>query len=372
MPIPTKIVPSAEPADLTPRRVTAEFNRLLEAGATLRPAGTAKRNPRILFKKGYMPKYRVDLFDTRYYLTDVRQNPSIRFFVAYVVQTRKSGKTDIYPRIFYKDVSLVWRSASHVVISEVETWIGKGDCTSVIENGEETLTTAEETSDLPYEIQAALETLVRRVRKVRRDDVAVELVLRRGADDRIEPFRDFSEPRRRAQADPKNLVNRGRPIARFTRKNDPTSLVFAKGFEPDFSKGILETWELTSRLYGGRLRRYRILSKNKKIQYLFFAGPKHAWIIPPQATTTEIMSYGVRTIDVNAAEELCVPGFEYHYIDDSEDPPELVTQIPPGFAGEPSEVDESRADASAWLDKLPVIKKFRRSVLTRPTFLGKQ
>ena len=32
-----------------------------------------------------------------------------------------------------------------------------------------------------------------------------------------------------------------------------------------------------------------------------------------------IASYGVRTIDVPAAEELCVPGFEYHYIDDTED-----------------------------------------------------
>jgi hypothetical protein len=350
---------------MTPRRVTAQFNRLLEDGATLRPAGTAKRTPGILFKKGYVPKYRIDLFDTRYYLADVRQNPSLRFFVAYVVQAKKNGKIDIYPRIFYKDVSLVWRSASHLVKSEVETWIGKGDCISVIEDGEETLTTAEETSDLPLEIQSALETLVRATRKVRRDDVAMELVLRRGADDRIEPFRDFSEPRRRAQADPRNLINGGREIARFTRKNDPSSLVFTKGFEPDFKGGILEQGTLSSRLYGGKIHRYRILSRNKLIQYLFFAGPKHVWIIPPQATTTQIMSYGVRTIDVKAAEELCVPGFEYHYIDDSEDPPELVTQIPPGFVGEPSEVDDSRSDASAWLDKLPVIKEFRRTVLSK-------
>jgi hypothetical protein len=365
MPIPTEIIPSAEPADLSPRRVSAEFRRLLADGARLRPAGSAKRNPKILLEKGYVPKYRFDLFDTRFYLTDVRQNPSIRFFVTYVVKSTKSGKTDIYPRIFYKDVSLVWRSASHYVKSEYEFWIGKGDCAVEVVNGEETLTTAEETSDLPLEMQTALETLVRRAKKVRRDDVAVELVLRRGLNDRIEPFADFSEPRRRAQSDPANLINGGREIARFTRTNDPSSLKFVKGFEPDFQGGILETGSLTSRLYGGVLKRYRILSKNRKIQYLFFAGPEHVWIIPPQATTTEISSYGVRTIDVPAAEELCVPGFEYHYIDDTEDPPELVTQIPPGFAGEPSEVDESRSDASAWLNKLPVIKKFRRAVLRK-------
>jgi hypothetical protein len=363
MPIPTKITSSADPADISPRRVSAEFRRLLADGARLRPAGAAKRKPTILLEKGYVPKYRVDLFDTRFYLTDVRQNPSIRFFVAYVVQKTKSGKTDIYPRIFYKDVSLVWRSASHYVKSEYEFWIGKGDCAVEVKNGEEMLTTVEETSDLPLELQSALETLVRRTNKVRRDDVAVELVLRRGLNDRIEPFADFSEPRRRAQSDSTNLINRGRDIARFTRKNDPSSLKFVKGFEPDFKDGILETGSLKSRLYGGVLTRYRILSKNRRIQYLFFAGPEHVWIIPPQATTTEITSYGVRTIDVPAAEELCVPGFEYHYIDDTEDPPELVTQIPPGYAGEPSEVDESRSDTSAWLNKLPVIKQFRRSVL---------
>jgi len=99
------------------------------------------------------------------------------------------------------------------------------------------------------------------------------------------------------------------------------------------------------------------------VQYLFFAGPRHAWIIPPQATTTEIMSFGVRTIGVSLDDDLCVPGYEYHYLDDSVDPPELVSQIPPGYVGPPSHVDPARADASAWLDALPVIQAFRRTVL---------
>ena len=64
-------------------------------------------------------------------------------------------------------------------------------------------------------------------------------------------------------------------------------------------------------------------------------------------------------------EDLCCPGYEYHYMDDSEDPPVLYSQIPEGFAGAANEFDPSRADVSRWLDKLPVIREFRRKVLAR-------
>ena len=50
-------------------------------------------------------------------------------------------------------------------------------------------------------------------------------------------------------------------------------------------------------------------------------------------------------------------------MDDELDPPELFSQIPEGLAGAPSEADPSRADASAWLDELPIVRKFRRQVL---------
>jgi hypothetical protein len=75
------------------------------------------------------------------------------------------------------------------------------------------------------------------------------------------------------------------------------------------------------------------------------------------------MSYGVRTVDVVTDEDLCIPGYEYHFLDDDEDPPVMFSQIPEGYAGETSEVDRYRADASPWLDELPVIREFRRKVL---------
>ena len=57
------------------------------------------------------------------------------------------------------------------------------------------------------EKRAALEALVRRARRIPRDDDAIGLVLRRGGDDRIEPYADFSGPRRRAFANSYSMAS---------------------------------------------------------------------------------------------------------------------------------------------------------------------
>ncbi len=359
------VAPSARPSEVPPRRVAREFRALLASGAVLRPAGAARKRPAVLLARGYAPRHKIELFDTTFYLTDARQNPDIRFFVAYLVKGTPRRGTPVHPRILYKDVSLVWRSASHFIRSHDENWIGKGDLKTTVVNGEEIEYADEATTNLPLEIQTALEVVLRRAARVRRDDAAISLVLRRGPDDRLAPYRDFSEPRRRAGADPRNRVNRGRPVARFTRRNDPESLVFTPGFEPDFARGVAERSESRSRLYGGRVRRFRVVSRNRQVQYLFFAGPHQVWIAPAQTTGRELTSYGVRPVDVPADEDLFVPGYEYHYVDDTVDPPVLVSQIPEGFAGDPSAEDPARADASAWLERLPVVRAFRREVLGR-------
>ena len=364
--IPTRIVPSVAPTDLSPAQVSRAFRQLVESGAEIRPAGEAKSDSMQLLSSGYGPKQRIDLFDTRFYLSSVLQNPALRFFVAYVVQKRPTtGRTEIFPRIFYKDLSLVWRCASHVIATDGDFWIGKGDVKVLARGGFEVTECVESTTDLPFEMQSALETVSRKTHHARFDEEAIYLVLRSAPSSRTAPYRDFTEPRRKATADRHNLINGGRSIARFTRKNDPTSLEIVAGFEPDFTKGIVEVSELKSAMYGGRLERFRILSRNRKVQYLFTAGPRHVWISPPQATTTELSTYGVRTVDVVADEDLFVPGYEYHYYDESVDESEHFSQIPEGFAGELSEHDDDRADASAWLDPIPVIREFRRKVLGR-------
>ncbi|MAE96270.1 MAG: hypothetical protein CL910_16585 [Deltaproteobacteria bacterium] len=212
--IQSQVVPSIQPVNDSPAKVRRDFRKLLEEGCVLCPAGRARRQPRRLLRLGYVPTARFQLFDTEYFLAPPRQNEDIRFFVAYLRQHRGRGAArKLFPRIFYKDVSLVWRSASHVVRSAEENWIGKGDVQLLRQNGEEIVVSDEATTDLPLEIQTALEVLLRRANRIARDDEAVELILRGGPDDRVEPYRDFTAPRRRAEADPRNRLNRGRPVA---------------------------------------------------------------------------------------------------------------------------------------------------------------
>jgi hypothetical protein len=356
----TQIVTGAAPADLPPAHVAREFRRLLDEGARIRAVGAAREDPASLLSLGYTPRHKLELFGATFYLTQLREDENFRFMVAYV---RLPGRPrEIHPRIFYKDSSLIWRSPSHYIRSEEENWIGKGDLKTVVIDGEEIEYCAEETTNLPYEMYAALDAISRRGGAVRRDLRAVPLVLRRAPDGRFEPYEDFSGARRKAMADPDNLVNAGRNVVWFEREGDPTSLRFEPGFEPDFDEGVIEVDHLKSRFYGGAIHRFRILSRNRTIQYQFVAAPRHVWIIPPQTLTTELNSYAVRTIDVNGDEDVFVPGYEYHYLEDLEDPSSLHTQIPEGFAGEMHADDAYRADASPWLEKLPVIQEFRRKV----------
>ncbi|CAG0952686.1 hypothetical protein MYXO_00295 [Myxococcaceae bacterium] len=369
----TRIVSGIRPDDVSPEEVEREFRALVAAGARLRPAGSARHDPRILLRRGYLPRHRLRLFDTVFHLAELRQEPDARYFVTYVLldahREIPAHRRELFVRFFYKDGSLIWRSASHFARSENENWIGKGDLKPVREGRSLVWYTAEETTNLPLEVQGSLDRLSRLVEKPATDVRAIDLVIRRAPDDRVEPYADFTKPRRRAAADPRRRIHGGRRIAWFTRKADPKSLRFARGYEPDLSKAPLDVDEATSRLYGGLVRKYRILSKNQEIQYQFMASPTNVWLVPPQALTTELSSYGVRTVDVEADDDLFVPAREYHYQDDSEDPPRLYSQIPEGFAGDQSVVDPNRADAGPWLEALPVVREFRR-VLDLPAPSG--
>ncbi len=363
----TRIETGIGPCALTPGQVARQFRRLVDAGAKIRPAGSARSRPRSLLARGYVPRHRLRLFDTIFYLSAIRQEPNARFFIAYVLlgadQHVDPSRRELFARYFYKDASLVWRSASHFARSDSENWIGKGDLKRVREeSGEVALYSAEETTNLPLEIQGALDTVSRLTRRILHDENAIGLVLRCAPDQRIEPYADFVAPRRRAAADSRNLVHGGEPVAWFARRGDPSSLRFARGYAPDFESGILEMSRSESRIYGGEIRKYRVLSSNRRIQYQFVAAPLHVWIVPPQALTTELSSYGVRTIDVGADDDLSIPGYEYHYLDDSEDPPRLYSQIPEGFAGEICPGDPARADSAPWLEALPVVQQFRKAI----------
>ncbi len=266
----------------------------------------------------------------------------------------------IYARVFYKDSSLVWRTASHYVNVPGDEWIGKGAVKSIVENGRRHYYSAEETTNLPLELQAALDEISHRGRRRRSDRQVLSLVLRNAPAERVWPYRDFELPREKAMRVPANRVNGNRPVAWFRDNGDPGSLTFEPGFEPDFDR-VIDVSASRSRFYGGRIRKHRIASRNGRIQYLFVAGPSHVWIVHPQPFTTQLSSYGLRTVDVIADEELFVPGYEFA---DNDGHGEIDDQIPAGFVGAPCPHDPTRADASPWNDALPVIREFRRRIGT--------
>ena len=112
-PIPTRIVPSPRCSDRTPQQIERAFRNLLDSGVALCPTGKTRSRPSRLLSLGYAPKNAIELFDTTFYLTDVRQNFYVRFFVAYIVQPDSRGVLkSAHPRLFYKDAALNWRSAS--------------------------------------------------------------------------------------------------------------------------------------------------------------------------------------------------------------------------------------------------------------------
>ena len=350
----SRVVSGVTPVELTPAQVANRLRALVEGGASLRPAGEARHDPGVLLTRPYLPRYEVRLFDASFFLTGFAYDDAVGFFVGYVVLGECSGTPveNIYPRIFYKDSSLVWRVGSHFVHDSEGYWIGKGDVRLETQAGKEYQVTSEETTDLPFELQFALDDVSRRRRR-RRDDDAVARILRKAPAGRIEPYADFTSPRRAAAA--RHAIHGDRPVARFRRRGDPSSLVFARGFEPDFAHGLLEENTTQSKFFGGTLRKFRILSSNRVIQYLFFASPTHAWVTHPQALSTELSTYGVRTVDVLAPDEMSIPGYEYHEDGHS--------QIPAGYAGAPHPMEPDRSDASAWLEELPVIRDFRAKVL---------
>ena len=360
-PIPTETLANVVVEDKSPRQVGKHFRSLLDSGYRLRADGQAKPDPARLLRIGYTPKYEIELFGTRFFLCKQRDAEGLKVMPAYVLPATRSsrGKPTIHARAFYKDSSLVWRSATHYINTADQGWIGKGAVRLQVKRGARDWYSAEETTDLPFEMQAALDDASHRGRLRQNDKRILSLVLRNAPSGRIWPYKDFEAPRERAMKSRVNRINNNRSIAWFADDDDPGSLQIEPGFEPDFG-AVIDVSTSRSSMYGGEIEKYRIASCNRRIQYLFVAGPHQVWLVNPQAFTVELSNYGLRTVDVVADEDLCIPGYEFF---DNAGTGELDDQIPPGFAGPMCPVDPDRADASPWNERLPVVQSFRRLVV---------
>lgn len=359
--IPTRLIPNVAVSHRSPRTVARRFHALLAAGYDLQVDGKARSDPLQLLHRGYTPKYEIELFGSRFYLANLREAHDLKVLPAFIIPSRQGGRGGkrIYARVFYKDSSLVWRCASHYINTPDEQWVGKGAVKWIDRPGTRGWYSAEETTNLPYEMQAAMDDVSHRSPRSRRDPDILFLILRNAPSDRVRPYRDFEAPREKAMNDPANQVNNNRPIAWFSRANDPTSLEIARGFEPDFRK-LIDSSVSGSTFYGGEIRKFRFASRNRQIQYLFVQGPQHVWLIHPQAFTVELSSYGLRTVDVNADDDISIPGYEFF---DNDGSGEIDDQIPAGYAGHPCPYDPDRADASPWNHRLPIVRAFRRTRL---------
>jgi len=345
--------------ECSPRAAREGFLSALRGGAVLAPVGLAEDDPGVLLEARTLPRARLTLFGWRVYLSRPLFDPHLGFMVAYVGRCTARGREPrrFVPRVFYKDISLVWRCATHVIHTPEEDWIGKGAVRWRRDGEDLVAESAEETTDLPYEVQAALDAASRAVKPVR-DDSAALLVLRNAPAGRLAPYRDFTGPRARAQRT--SAIHGARPVARFRRPNVPESLEFARGYAPDLAGGCVSRSVAASNLYGGTVHKTRILSENRRIQYQFSATPTHVWLNPPQALTTELTPYLTRTLDVHAPSELFVPGFEYHFVEDGVEHSQIPGGFQGGFAGAPSSEDPMRADTSAWLERLAPVREYRR------------
>ena len=361
--IPIETITNVVAEDKTPRQVGEQFRRLLDSGYRLRADGQAKSDPANLLRIGYTPKYEIELFGTRFFLCNQRDAEGLKIMPAYVLPATslRREKSTIHARVFYKDSSLVWRSASHYINTPEVGWIGKGAVRFQVKRGARDWYSAEETTDLPFEIQAALDDVSQRGRRKQNDNRILSLVLRNAPSNRIWPYQDFEAPRARAMKSRSNRINNNRSIAWFDDDDDPRSLQIESGFEPDFG-AVIDVSCSRSSMYGGDIQKHRISSRNRRIQYLFVSGPHHVWLVNPQAFTVELSSYGLRTVDVIADDEFCIPGYEFF---DNAGTVELDDQIPPGFAGAVCPVDPDRADASPWNERLPVVRSFRRLILEK-------
>ncbi len=365
------LLEAAELEALAADEVQAKLSGLFNAGAKIVVAGRAKHRRQNYLPQRYPPLFHLSLHNVEIYLAGLREFEGFTFFVAYVVPAKGHRRgVRIYPRIFYKDVSLIWRSATHYIRTDDEHWVGKGAIKPVLEDGVEVWYSAEETSDLPLEMQPALDAASRRSPRSLADAEALGLVLRNAPSDRVEPYRDFLAPREAAAHKADWLVNAGHPIAWFEDGRKPESLKFADGFEPDFRTGYIDASLSKSAFYGGDVIKARFLSTNRQVHYLFVKTPGVSWLIPPQSVLEELTTFAVRPVDAEVDERLCLPGFEYHFLDETTDPPSWHTQIPAGFAGSPHPVDDDRASTKPWNDRLPVLSAFQAWWSAKPRYIN--
>ncbi len=137
-------------------------------------------------------------------------------------------------------------------------------------------------------------------------------------------------------------------IGEFTGTT-PDSFKFKPGFEPEIPKNIKPSYQVADSATGQYLDAYVVLSKNKKVSYLFFCDQKgNGALVSYQATDFYPNEYGVNQLQVlGKSEKLIMPIRERAH------------NIPAGYTGKKAGV---YTDATPWTNQLPPVKELLRKV----------
>ncbi|MDP2913781.1 MAG: hypothetical protein Q8N91_07265, partial [Candidatus Omnitrophota bacterium] len=327
--------------------VEREVQGLLAGGTELRIYAEADENGREvayhdLKQKGLAPAYKIQFGKEAYYLSEPFIADGGRVgFVAYFLHKPNNGKR---PKLFVNGYCTsnshgVWRAISHIGEGSMEGWFGKGF--------------GQDSQTLPLEICEELTRIASSRAGLKRREGIFKEVLGRGyiIPDGTQLGTQFAQ----MQIDTERLVVADEvPLEGRQFGIKQTHIFeFDKGLRPDFKKGVGKPWQSKNPLYGV-ITHYCVRSVDGRIQYLFNSdGYGHMWIGSIQMTTGLLDRQGVCANQLTIAIPQILMTTPWQYYD----------EMPKGYTGRPHP-DPVHArhycDASAFLDKIDIIKEAKR------------
>jgi len=303
--------------------------------------------------EGHAPLHRIRFGDDTYYISRPFIGPDNRIsFIAYCQHIdSRDNKPKLFVNEFYFSGShAVWRAASH----RAWGWIGKG--------------VDEHSQTLPLEIIPFLNRIVEKAGNIETREYDLFKILGIGGiipaesqifthvdvlnGQRAAPELDLTGSRRIVVAEEVSLAPADSDELHRYRFPD-------EGYKPDFTSKKILRYPSRNDVYG-RITHYRILSRNKKLQYLFNVSEEGlVWIGSVQSVSKDLNRQGVRQDAPNIIVPPTLLQAPYDY------PSEIVKNLPQGYLGDDHPGHPEYASAAKFTEKIDLVVEFRAEVLSR-------
>ena len=326
-----------------------------------------------LVRNNAIPRKRIFFAGSEYWISAPMMDGASQrpFFVAAYTRV-KNGKRQLFMRVVYKGNSAAgWRIPDRQAIGG---WIGKG-----LRHLGQSMT------DIPAEISLIFEAEYMRAYNNLPVNNVFYKILALGSGEHanidqqgtvlaniggriadIEAMERWASRNKMKSSDayallPPDRRDRVIHIGDFAQSGIPESFQFSDpGLRPD---QLVETYDGYAPLYG-RVRYYRVLSADKRVQYIFCGamladgkgGVKGAFMpVSVQATDRSLNRFGQRAIPIMIAQDAMVALYEY--------PQEVPYGNDNDFAGAPHPNDYDYVDASAWVMRGPLVRAFIENIM---------